>query len=301
MNYNKLSYFYTVAQILNFTKAADELYVSQPAISRHIRDLEDDFGVPLFIRTNKDLILTEAGQVLFDEIKLFFSREQELYQKVRAAAFPQAEQLSIGFMGIRPAYHIPVIVNEMLKESPALSVNLRRYNWDEIIPALRHREIDVGLRLRMGALEYEDLASCILDEDMPAMVVSDRHPTASQEAAVIQDYKNDHFLLLSQKDSAIPHNYTFDLFKRMHMTPRKYTIYDQVETILMLIHSDAGVSLLSRFAATDQFPDLRVVPLANLSPMYLELIWKKDAKNTCIFSFVEKMQAYYQNSMNRPT
>lgn len=61
MNYNKLRYFYTVAQTLNFTKAAEQLYISQSAVSRHMKELEEDFGVPLFVRTNRDLILTDAG------------------------------------------------------------------------------------------------------------------------------------------------------------------------------------------------------------------------------------------------
>lgn len=293
MNYNKLYCFYRVAQTLNFTRAAEELYVSQPAVSRHIKDLEEDFGAELFIRTNKDLILTEAGETLYNEIRPFFSREQEIYHKVRAAASPEIKQLSIGFMGIKTAYHIPAIVNEMLSASPSLSINLRRYNWDEIEPALIHEEIDVALRLRMGPLENADMENLVLDKDSPAMVVSNRHPTAGKKTASIKDYKNDNLLLLSQTSSGIPHDFTLDLFKRNGVSPKSYSVYSQVETILMLIHADAGVSLLSRFAATDQFPDLKVVNLEGLEPMYLELVWKKAAPSPCILPFVKKMQDYY--------
>mgnify|MGYP000644611607 CR=1 FL=1 len=293
MNYNKLNYFYTVAQTLNFTKAAEQLYISQPAISRHMKELEEDFGVPLFIRTNKDLILTDAGKVLYDEIKLFFSREQELYLKVRSAAFSDIKKLNIGFMGIAPAYHIPALINEMLLECPTLSINLRRYNWDDILPSLNCHEIDIALRLRMGPPENANYSCYVLDADMPAMVVSDRHPAAQKEIADLSDFKDDHLLMLSSKDSAIPNHYTKRLFTQSSFVPRQYAEYDQVETILMMIHADAGVALLSRFAATNQFSDLKVVPLQGMEPIYLELIWQTENKNPLINTFTEKMSTYW--------
>lgn len=296
MNYNKLKYFYNVAQTCNFTKSAEELYVSQSAISRQIKELEDDFGVALFTRTNRDLLLTEAGQVLFDEIRLFFSKEKELYQKVRAAAFGVQPKLNIGFMGIQPAFHIPAIVNKMALEIPGLGIHLRRYNWDDIIPALNGSEIDIGLRLRMGTFCEPECNHHILDTDFPAMVVSARHPAASQETADLDAFLDDEILILSPKDSAVPHEYTQKLFRQYGLTPKHYTEYDQVESILMLIHSDAGVSLLSRFAAIDQFPDLKVVKIANVEPLHLELIWKRENTNPYIETFCKEMDTYWKST-----
>ena len=296
MNYNKLKYFYHVSQTLNFTKSAEELYVSQSAISRHMKELEVDFGVELFVRTNRDLILTEAGQVLADEIRLFFSKEDELYQKVRAAAFGSPQKLNVGFMGIQPAYHVPAIVNEMVIENPGLSVNLRRYNWDDIIPALNCNEIDVGIRLRMGEFDQPDYEHFVLDTDKPAMIVSGRHPLANVTRASLKDFSYDTFLTLSKKDSALPHTYTKKLFQKTGFSPKKVAEYDQAETILMLIHSDAGVSLLSRFAAIDQFPDLHVVDLEEMDPLHLELIWKRGNSNPFIDLFCQKMATHLHTS-----
>lgn len=296
MNYNKLRYFYTAAQTLNLTKAADELYVSQSAISRHMKELEEDFGVDLFIRTNRDLILTEAGQVLFDEIRPFFSKEKELYQKVRAAALGTVQHLNIGFMSIQPTYHIPAIVNEMVLEHPNLSVTLRRYNWDEILSALNCSEIDIGLRLRMGSFDDNRYEHFVLDTEAPAMVVSARHPLAAKKCASLREFSRDNFLMLSKKDSALPHTYTTNLFRKSGFTPKVISEYDQVETILMMIHSDAGVSLLSRFAATDQFSDLHIIDLEGMDPLYLELVWKRNSSNPYMEDFIQKLNVDYQNT-----
>ena len=86
LNYNKLRYFYEASRTLNLTRAAQNLYISQPALSKHISDLENDFGTPLFVRTNRNLILTQAGEVLREECCRIFDREEELYRRVRAAA-----------------------------------------------------------------------------------------------------------------------------------------------------------------------------------------------------------------------
>ncbi len=290
MNYNKLHYFYTVAQTLNFSKAANELYISQSAVSRHMKELEEDFGTPLFIRTNRDLILTEAGKVLYNEIRMFFSQESQLYQKVRAAAEEKIRKLNIGFMGIRPAYHIPAIVQDSLREYPDLSVNLRRYNWDGIIPALNSGEIDVGLRLRMGNETNAGFEHFILDKDYPAIIVSTRHAMAERKHAVLTDFMNDTFLLLSKKDSAIPFSYTVKLFQKHGLTMESCLVYDQVETILMMIHADAGISLLSRFAPIDQFSDLVIVDLDGIEPLYLELVWKKTNTNPMIPAFADRLK-----------
>ncbi len=293
MNYNKLNYFYTVAQTLNFTKAAEQLYVSQSAISRHMKELEEDFGTPLFIRTNRNLILTEAGKVLYNEISLFFSREEELYQKVRAASNVNVDKLNIGFMGIRPAYHIPSIVNDMLIQLPDLSVNLRRYNWDAIIPALNFNKIDVGLRLRMEEDADKHITHFFLGIDYPAMVVSNRHPLAEKKHASIRDFKNDMFFLLSEKDSVIPYSYTWKMLREAGLSSITYTEYDEAETILMMIHADAGVSVLSRFAATDQFPDLKIIELDGVDPIYCELVWRSENDNPMIPIFAERLKKDY--------
>lgn len=294
MNYNKLRYFYTVAQTLNFTKAAEELYISQSAVSRHMKELEEDFGVPLFQRTNRDLILTPAGKTLLDEIQYFFSRENEIYQKVRESVLGEYDQFNIGFMGIKPAYHIPAIVNQLVLKYPSLNISLRRYNWDDIFPALKCKEIDIALRLRMEPFENSIYEHFVLDNDYPAMVVSDHHPMANKKKVPLAAFKNDTFLMLSKKDSALPYNYTKQLFQTSGFIPKNYTEYDQVETILMLIHSGAGVSLLSRFAATDQFQDLKVIELSETDPIYLELVWNRSNKNPNIDRFVELMSESYQ-------
>lgn len=293
LNYNKLRYFYTVANHLNFTNAAKELFISQSAVSRHMRELEEELHAELFIRTNRNLILTDAGKILLEEVSSFFSREEELIKKVRAAANKTNTELSIGFMGIQPAFHMSSISNEMIMEYPNLTINMRRYNMDEVETAIHMHEIDIALRLRMGSFDDINLEHLILDSAPPAIVVSKRHPLSNKKTADLAEFRNDRLLMLSEKDSAVPYRYTKTLFERHHLKPKDILVYDQVETILMMIHSDAGISLLSKFAATDQFSDLCIIDINIKDHIDLELIWRKNDDNPLIPVFAEKLRATF--------
>ena len=294
MNYNKLRYFYEVAKSLNMTRAAEQLYISQSALSRHIKELEQDFNVPLFTRTNRDLILTGAGKVLFQESERIFSGEQELYQKVRRASFSEDSRLSIGFMGIKPAFYIPKIVKNMLQEYPELMMSMKRYNWDDIVPALKCDEINIALRLRISNEPEPGMETLLLDQSAPAILVSSRHPCARKQHVQLSDFQNDTFFMLSELDSTVPYSYTQNLFKQHNFHPAEIVKYNQSETILMMVHTNSGVSLLSEFAATDQFDDIIIKPLKETTPLYLELVWQKNVFTRYHAEFVKRLSEKYR-------
>ena len=170
MNYNKLRYFYEVSCTLNLTRAAQNLYISQPALSKHIADLERDFGVPLFIRTNRNLLLTQAGEVLRDECRRIFDGEENLYRKVRSAATPEASSLSLAFMGIGAAYRIPDLLAQFHQRYPQISVQTKRLNWNLVYDAVESGACDVGLKLSSCETYPEHIARRVLREDRVAAV-----------------------------------------------------------------------------------------------------------------------------------
>ncbi|MBR3309072.1 MAG: LysR family transcriptional regulator [Lachnospiraceae bacterium] len=295
MNYNKLKYFYIAAKNLNYTKAASELYVSQSAISRHIKELEEDFGVQLFVRTNRDLILTDAGKVLYDKANEIFSKESDIYSAVRAAANQESSELRIGTMGIRFAYTIPMIANEMINVIPNLKVSMQRFNWDTICPALYRKEIQVGLRLRLGEMKEENLAHLVLDQDTPSMIVHKTHRLADKTSVKMKEFEKDNFLILSKAESSIPFSHSKGILKKNQMKPKSIIECASPEELMMMVNSGAGVALMSKFALLDQFPDIRTIDVDEHDLLWLELIWLKDSESPLLHHFVQKMEECYSN------
>jgi DNA-binding transcriptional LysR family regulator len=295
MNYNKLFYFQIVAKHLNFTKAAEELYISQSAVSRHMKELEDDFGVKLFVRTNRNLLLTKAGKVLYEKTHDIFSRESEIYSAVRAAEFGEIPELRIGAMGIKSAYTIPIIANELINDIPNLKVSMQRFNWDTIGPALKRNEIHVALRLRFGKQIESNLNYRLLDCGTPSMIVHKTHRLADRASAHMSEFAKDTFLVLSQKESSIPFRHTLNFFRKNQMQPDKILKCGTPEELVMMVNSAAGVSLMSKFALIDQFPDIRIIDIKDSDPLYLELVWLKESNRDIPVDIIEKFAAKMQS------
>lgn len=287
MNYNKLRYFYEASRTLNLTRAAQNLYISQPALSKHISDLEGDFGVPLFVRTNRNLLLTRAGEALREECRRIFDGEEELYRRVRSAAAQEAGALSLAFMGIGAAYRIPELLSQFRQEYPQISVNTRRLNWDLVYDAVESGSADVGLKLSSCESYPEHIGRCVLREDRVAAVLPTTHPLAGEQRISLAQLKDDPFLFLEKTESVIPHDHALRMCREAGFTPRIAAVYPNVETVVMMVQGGAGVSLLSAFAPLQGLSGVVCVPLTEAPAISLDLLWRNDSANPVVKLFVE--------------
>lgn len=285
LNYNKLRYFYEASRTLNLTRAAQNLYISQPALSKHISDLENDFGTPIFVRTNRNLILTQAGEVLREECCRIFDREEELYRRVRAAAAQEVGNLSLAFMGIGAAYRIPELLSQFRKKYPQISVQTRRLNWDMVYDAVESGHCEVGLKLSSGKSYPEHIGRCILREDRVAAVLPSSHPLAGCTQISLDQLKDDPFLFLEKEGSSIPHDHALRMCREAGFTPHIAAVYPNVETVVMMVQGGAGVSLLSSFAPMQGLSGVVCVPLNQAPAISLDLLWRKDTPNPAIKLF----------------
>lgn len=291
MNYNKLRYFYEVSRTLNLTRAAQNLYVSQPALSKHIADLERDFGVPLFVRTNRNLRLTQAGEVLRDECRRIFDGEENLYRKVRSAAALETGSLSLAFMGIGAAYRIPDLLAQFHQRYPQISVQTKRLNWNLVYDAVESGACDVGLKLSSCETYPEHIARCVLREDRVAAVLPASHPLAGESRISLSQLKDDPFLFLEKTESSIPHDHAMRMCREAGFTPRIAAVYPNVETVVMMVQGGAGVSILSSFAPLQGLSGVVCVPLTESPSISLDLLWRRDSPNGAIPLFTAFLQA----------
>lgn len=287
MNYNKLRYFYEASLTRNLTRAAQNLYISQPALSKHIADLEHDLGVQLFVRTNRNLLLTRAGEVLQGECCRIFEGEEDLYRRVRAAAAQEAGELTLAFMGIGPAYRIPDLLTQFNRKYPNVAVHTRRLNWDLVYHAVETGTADVGLKLSSCERYPEHIGRQILREDRVAAILPASHPLAGAERISLSQLRDDPFLFLEKAESTIPHDHALRMCREAGFTPRIAAVYPNVETVVMMVQSGAGVSLLSVFAPLQSLSGVVCVPLTEAPVISLDLLWRTDSSNPVIELFVD--------------
>lgn len=282
MNYNKLRYFYEACRTLNLTRAAQNLYVSQPALSKHIADLERDVGVQLFVRTNRNLMLTPGGEALAEECARLFDHEEDIYRKVRSAAFPETISLKLAFMGIGPAYRVPDLLSDLNKKWTNINVQTQRLNWNLVYDAVETGDVDIGLKLSSCESYPEHIGRCVLREDHVAAVLPANHPLAGAACIQVEQLKNEPFIFLTKEESAIPHDHALRLCRESGFTPNIVAQYPNVETVVMMVRAGAGVALLSPFAPLGGLSGVVCVPLAASPAVSLDLLWRKDNDNPAI-------------------
>jgi DNA-binding transcriptional LysR family regulator len=139
-----LRYFVAVAEELHFGRAAQRLFISQPALSFDIRKFEERLGVQLLARTNKMVALTNAGQVLLDEARKLLQQAAEVERMTQRSAHGLAGRLRIGFVNSMLYRGLPRAVERFEADHPAVEIILREMNTSEQVHAIARMQIDLG-------------------------------------------------------------------------------------------------------------------------------------------------------------
>ena len=141
----RLKVFRSVATLLSFTKAANELFISQPAISKHIQELEKEYGVQLFDRIGNRIQLTRAGQLMLDHACKIIDAYQNLDFDMKKLTEKSGGELRIGASTTISQYVLPELIAEFRKLYPDIRLTLLSGNSHEIEDALAAGRIDLGM------------------------------------------------------------------------------------------------------------------------------------------------------------
>ena len=142
MTTKTLEYFLVVVKHLNISKAAKELFISQPALSKQISQLEAELGVSLFDRTKHSLKLTYAGEVLLSETNELFNKREELLQRVRAAGNVSENDLHLCHMPGALNYHVADVLAQFQSRYPEIDLKLTGSLPSQIFSDLLNGKID---------------------------------------------------------------------------------------------------------------------------------------------------------------
>jgi DNA-binding transcriptional LysR family regulator len=167
----RLKVFRSVALNLSFTKAAQELFISQPAISKHIQELESEFHTRLFDRMGNKILLTHAGQLLLDDCEPILKGYQKLDFDMNAIRKKYNGELRIGASTTIAQYVLPEILADFINRYPNTSVSMLSGNSREIETALLSDRIDIGMVegiISQPQLKY----STFMDDELVAIVIS---------------------------------------------------------------------------------------------------------------------------------
>ncbi len=190
----RLQVFYTVAKRLNFTKAAAELYISQPAVTKHIKELEGEYKVTLFERSgNKKILLTTAGETLLQYAGKLLDVYRELEYDMNLLVKQHSGVLRIGASTTVAQYIIPPVLAQFHKKFKDIKVQLETGNTEDIELALLNKEIEFGIIegiSRNPQIKYEEYL-----QDELVLVCAARNALIKKDSIKPEELKNYPLLL----------------------------------------------------------------------------------------------------------
>ncbi|MDD3346139.1 LysR family transcriptional regulator [Oscillibacter sp.] len=294
MNLNQLKYFVAVAEQQSFTRAANQYYLSQTAISQQVRSLEESIGVQLFDRDSRPVSLTPAGSVFFMEAKTILSRMDTALERVRDASTGLVGTLRVGYT---KGYERSDLSNKLRAfhlEYPNVLITCYRCDTDVLAAGLLNGEFDViftwdSTNIRTEAVEVQ------LVERVPLVVaLYGSHPFAQRTALHRTELKSETILYMSPSATGDSYgdSYFLALYRQAGYQPNILLRSNDVESILMMVAAEEGISILPAYctAKLTNADNLVFVPLVGAEEAEEILaVWRKADETPPLRHFVSRL------------
>lgn len=181
----RLKVFDTVAQRLSFTKAAQELHITQPAVTKHIKEIEQQFQTQLFTRLGNSIALTPAGHLLLKHTQKLFSLYNELTIEMHQLQHLHTGKLRIGASTTIAQYVLPAVIADFKKRFPEVHIQLRIGNTEQVEHWLKNQKIEMGFI--EGATKSSSFKYTPFTKDEIVLVCRSEHPLTLKESIAMKE------------------------------------------------------------------------------------------------------------------
>ena len=269
MELRHLRYFVAVAEEQNVTRAATRLHVSQPALSRQVRDLEDELGIRLFERTAKAVRLSEAGRVFLVEAQAVLRRAEEAVDTVKSVANGERGEIHVGYAPSLTVEILPRALRSFQEANPGVRVQLHDLSTEEMLSGLREDHLDVALLIHptekaLTGLAFEELAR------YPVCVAAHAsHRVARARKTGLDDLVNERLIVYTRKDYPEYHDWLTSLFVPLKKSPHIAEEYDSATSLIAAVEAGRGVALVPRAFECFSGPRLKVRPISPAPPPFI--------------------------------
>jgi DNA-binding transcriptional LysR family regulator len=244
MELRHLRYFVAVAEEQNITRAAERLHVSQPPLSRQIRDLEDELGVSLFERSAKSVRLTQAGRVFLEEARAVLERAAAAVDTVKAVSTGRRGEIHVGYAPSLTVQILPRTLRAFQSESPDIRVQLHDLTTEEMVSCLREGKIHVALMVQLGEQSLRGLRFIELARYSICVAAHPAHPCSRKRKVGIGDIADERFITYSRKDYPEYHEMLERLFRPIRRAPRIGEEHDSSTSLIAAVEAGRGVAIV---------------------------------------------------------
>lgn len=286
MNSTQISCFLKVAECGSFTRAAELLFLSQPALSKNIRALESEIGTQLLERRSSQRVhLTSAGKVIYDCLKSSSDRLKEATDTARMLGSGCTGQLKIGLLsGQFLDERVRSLLRTFKRTHPEIRVDLYRGSFSSLTSQLLEGSLDAIVTIDPDVAKIGTLEKLPLYELPTLLLVPKERARRTWLHTHLSSFADLPFLCISHDDSSIVYGMLTELCSKAGFAPILRTVPD-LESLVLQLDLGLGVTLLNQNHMAAHSPHVACMPLPELKPMQFDLCLSRSSSNPCLDAF----------------
>ncbi|MDP2043202.1 MAG: LysR family transcriptional regulator [Algoriphagus sp.] len=281
MELRHLLYFQAVAEELNYRKAAERLYISQPGLSRQIKQLEELLGVQLFERDKKHVELTVAGVYFKDEVDFVINHLESAKNQLKLINSGKVGELRIGFLGSASNRVLPDLLTKLNSDQPLITTSLEELSNSAQVEMIQKDKLDMGF-VRLASVP-DDLVMKPVLRDSFSLVVPESHPIPVQDFKSISQFRDDSFILFSSDYSNYYYEQILSICKDSGFSPKIRHKSVHALTIFRLVENGLGVAIVPTSLKEGYDLKVRFMEIPGIAQFTeLSVIWKPKNRNPAL-------------------
>ena len=288
MELKQLQCFLMVAKYLNFSIAAEKMFLSQPSLSRHIANLERELEIQLFERDKQSVALTQAGYQCLNAARSVVSASHEIANIAKDLREGRQGSIRIGYQASARNV-LPQLLQSFRSAYPNIELFLEGYPAKQLMHKLHIGELDIVFAftvIQEGIAEYEYLKKYPIYVDQLALFMDWEmflSHQAEQEVHSLYDFEKETFYQVSYENNPGYFNFLHSVYQSNRFTPWRIGEEDSMNTLMLLIQAGRGVSLLPRYSTQENYPAAHCIPLKNVdAKLTIAAMWRPENSNPCL-------------------
>lgn len=277
MTTDQLKNFLVVAEVLNFHKASSSIYIAQPALSRQIRNLEEEVGAELFDRTKKQIKLTAAGVFFKNEVARILKHLGQAQKKAGQIHRGEAGEITIGHVSSAMYSVLPYFLKTITTSYPGLKIGLLENSCNIIFNKILDRELHFGII--PNEVGPDGIESAMLYRENFVVVMPKGLKVNLKKNAGLKLFADADWILPAREDGQVYSDLLYRLFQKNGFTPKVVFQSPNASTNLRMVSEGLGVTIIAKSAVTGVNLNIKYFELTDIpSKVEMRFVWSKERK-----------------------
>ncbi|MFP3089311.1 LysR family transcriptional regulator [Treponema sp. TIM-1] len=289
MNSRRLEYFIEVAKMKSFTRAGENCFVSQTAISQQIAALEEELGFALLIRNKKTVSLTIAGEKFYHEAVKILAQYNQIAEETKNIAQSASGILRIGFFSLYDRVSITSLIRDFHVKYPLIRIDIAQYNYETINEYLHSGNIDIGFMFSQNFADLPNVSTKKIMRSPVGVCMHKNHRLSEYRMISVDQLVGESIITFNRH--VFQHNFTRfrDILFQENLSINNLLYVESVDAVILMVEANMGISLFPMIIRPYIGDNLALIELSNnIFPAFIcDSIYNTENNNPSLRLFVE--------------